>query len=50
VLALVYVVGAVYMFVIRPRAAAKPPARPKEERAPVRAPAPAPAQAPARQY
>jgi high-affinity iron transporter len=48
VLALVYVVGAVYMFVIRPRAAAKPPARPKEERAPVRAPAPA--QAPARQY
>ncbi|MDQ1515501.1 MAG: high-affinity iron transporter [Actinomycetota bacterium] len=48
VLALVYVVGAVYMFVIRPRAAAKPPARPKEDRAPVRAPAQA--QAPARQY
>jgi high-affinity iron transporter len=44
VLALVYVIGAVYMFVIRPRAAAKLPARPKEERAPVRAPAPEPAQ------
>ncbi|HEV7685164.1 MAG TPA: FTR1 family protein, partial [Acidimicrobiia bacterium] len=37
VLALVYVAGAVYMFVIRPRAASKPPARPKEERAPVHA-------------
>jgi high-affinity iron transporter len=44
VLALVYVIGAVYMFVIRPRAAAKLPARPKEERAPVHAPAPEPAQ------
>ncbi|MDQ1491276.1 MAG: high-affinity iron transporter [Actinomycetota bacterium] len=43
-LALVYVAGAVYMFVIRPRAASKPPARPKEERAPVRAPARQPAQ------
>ncbi|MDQ1502304.1 MAG: high-affinity iron transporter [Actinomycetota bacterium] len=44
VLALVYVAGAVYMFVIRPRAASKPPARPKEERAPVHAPARQPAQ------
>jgi high-affinity iron transporter len=43
VLALVYVGGAVYMFVLRPRAAAKPPARPKEERAPVHAPAAEPA-------
>ena len=43
-LALVYVAGAVYMFVIRPRAASKPPARPKEERAPVHAPARQPAQ------
>jgi high-affinity iron transporter len=44
VLALVYLVGAVYMFVIRPRAAARPPARPKEERAPAHAPTPQPAQ------
>jgi high-affinity iron transporter len=42
-LTVVYVAGAVYMFGLRGRTQ-KPPARPKEERAPAPAPAPEPAQ------
>jgi high-affinity iron transporter len=46
-LTLVYVAGAVYMFGLRGRTHThRPPARPKEERAPAPAPAPSPASAP----